>query len=258
MPTHPRPSWLTNPTLPGRLSRSSPRPPPRRPTSPATRRQRPRRTPAPAYPADPYPISVWAPLQVRRRFSTSPPAHHRSRGPPIPPAHRRPPLPGRLRQSPLPMVRMGRPQIWVKAAGRCGARARPPHPPNLLGRGPMRRGQIRPTRGSPLLPYLRRASCRHRRMLRLPSRSNTAARLSPLPSTAAYDSGASGTSETGSRCSDPNARCQLMTTSQNHTPKHLKTLPRNQIHRPPDDLDRYWWKPGKVSRNFPHHASILA
>jgi hypothetical protein len=175
-----------------------------------------------------------------------------SRDSPIPPALPRPTLPRRLHQIPVPVIRLGHPRTWVMAAVRCGAHARQTHPTcpvRLIGRGPIRTGPTRPTRWSRLLDYRRLASHRHNgRMLRLPSRSNTGARRSPPPSTVACDSGASGTSETGSSCSDPNARCQLIATRQNHKHKCSKVLLRNRIHQTSHDLDHYGRRAGKVER----------
>ena len=83
----PRPSCLTNPTLLGPLSRSSPLPPRRHPTSPATPGLRHRRTPVPPCPVDLHPSSVSVLLRICRRLSTFPIAHRRSRRPPLPADH---------------------------------------------------------------------------------------------------------------------------------------------------------------------------
>ena len=71
------------------------------------------------------------------------------------------------------------------------------------------------------------------------------------------DSGASGTSETGSRCSDPNARRQLIPTRQNHTPKYSKALPRNGIHRAAARPRPLSVEARQDSTISPHHASGL-
>jgi hypothetical protein len=162
-------------------------------------------------------------LPICRRF---PAALRRSRVPLVPPALQLLTVPGALRQI-LPMARVGRPQTLVIPATRCGARARPTRPASLLRRCPIRSGPSRPTRGSPQLPScLRLAWGYHNgRMLRLPRRCSMGASRSPPPSTMACGNGASGISETGSRCSDPNARGRLRPDRQNPTPKRMLDHP---------------------------------
>jgi hypothetical protein len=147
---------------------------------------------------------------------------------------------------------------------RCPRRSLPPLRRRHLGRRHgTAEGCARPRRRewwcAPLRPPRRR--CHPHPPLRRPLWF----RRGPPPLTVACGSGASGISETGSRCSDPIARRQLDPDRRNHTPKRwptrhatpTKALPRNRIHRASAAPDRNRWKPGRISAISPHHASGL-